>query len=626
MLNTKSIRHWIVLSIISAFAFLQSSDVSAAEYVPGEVIVKLRGKAGSLGSSAFMGKMSTEGKMKLKSSWKGLNMHHFSLKQGESVESIIAELKNDPDVEYAEPNYILRATAQVAQQKDLEAPMTLEQIQSTVGAEAVAQTFAPIDLSQAWAQETPNLAAPIVAVIDTGLDYNHSVFVNSGAVWSNAGEIAGNGIDDDHNGFVDDVRGWNFVNGSNDPDDDDAHGHGTHVSGIILGTTQNIFASPIAAAKIRIMPLKFLDSTGSGTTSAAVQAIYYAVNNGAKVLNNSWGGGSWSNSLITALTYAYNHDVAVVAAAGNSGTDNDVAPLYPASYPIPNIISVAASSDWDTLAGFSNYGVNSVHVASPGLSIRSTLPGNVYGYLSGTSMATPFVSGIAALMVREAPSMNGYQVKELIMQSAESISAFSGKVSTGARINVNNSILSAKAAVVDNSQPSFSASSAMRDPASATQVAGCGRVADIHSQGNGGGGAPPPPLQQNLGFFLLLLVMFSPVFLNVYLRSRKTDISRRRHPRYQISSSVKLKVGETELVGDVSTISLGGAQLNTQALLDQGGIVTMTIASPDGKDQIQVQGKVVWREECKSYGVQFANAEETALAAISRWTQSLVKI
>lgn len=614
-----------ILSILVASAFLKPTLSFAAEYVPGEVIVKLRGKAGSFSSGAFLGKATAEGKMKLKSSWKGLNMHHFSLKQGESVEATVADLQKNPDVEFAEPNYIFRATQGVAQQKDLEAPMSLEQIQATVGAQAVAQTFAPIDLSQAWSHETPGLAPPIVAVIDTGIDYNHSVFVNSGALWTNPGEIPGNGIDDDGNGYIDDVQGWNFVAGTNNPYDDDTHGHGTHVSGIILGTTQDIFASPIAAAKIRIMPLKFLDSNGSGTTSAAVQAIYYAVNNGAKVINNSWGGGSYSNSLISALNYAYTHDVAVIAAAGNNGSDNDVNPMYPSSYPIPNIVSVAATSDWDTLTGFSNYGATTVHVASPGLSIRSTLPGNVYGYLSGTSMATPFVSGIAALIVRESPTMNGYQVKEVILDSAQAITGLSGKVSTGARINVDNSIVSAKSAVVATSQPNFDASSAMRSTAS-TSAAGCGRVSDIRAlDKNGGGGEPPPPLQQNLGFFLLLLVMFSPVFLNVYLRSRKSEISRRRHPRYQISSSVKLKVGDRELIGDVSTISLGGAQLNTQALLDQGGIVTMTIASPDGKDQIQVQGRVVWREECKSYGVQFANAEETTLAAISRWTQSLVK-
>lgn len=233
-------------------------------------------------------------------------------------------------------------------------------------------------------------------------------------------------------------------------------------------------------------------------------------------------------------------------------------------------------------------------------------------------MATPFVSGIAALIVRESPSMNGYQVKELIMNSAEAVASLSGKVYTGARINVNTSVVSAKTSPVDPTQPSFDANSAMRAPASRGEsgAAGCGRVGNV---------SETHPEMKNLGFFLMLLVMFLPVFLNVYLRSAKTDHSRRRHPRYQISSAVKLRVGDQELVADVSTISLGGAQLNTQAMLDQGGIITMTIASPDGKDQIQVQGKVVWREECKSYGVQFANTNETALAAISRWTQSLVK-
>lgn len=621
-----SVRSRILFSVFCAFVFQHSSIAFAAEYVPGEVIVKLRGKQDSFDSTAFLGKQKAKGKLKLKRSYKGLNMHHFDVKD-QSVEESIDELKNDPAVLYAEPNYILKIR-QVMEPQDAQPAMTLSQLQAQAqnnGSQAIVQTSAPIDLSSAWAAETPNLAEPIVAVIDTGIDYNHSVFVGSNAIWTNSGEIANNNIDDDNNGYVDDIRGWNFAYGTKNPYDDDLHGHGTHVAGIILGTTQDIFASPIAPAKIKLMALKFLDSSGSGTTSNAVSAIYYAVNNGAKVINNSWGGGSWSNSLLDALSYAYSQEVAVVSAAGNSGSNNDVSPLYPASYPIPNIISVAATSDWDTLTGFSNYGANTVHVASPGLSIRSTLPGDVFGFLSGTSMATPFVSGVAALVVRESPTMNGYQVKQLVFSSSETVGVLSGKIYTGSRINVHNSVVSAKAAVVSASQPAFDAAS-VRAPSSdrSAAQAGCGRVSTLSSSQSEG--EPPAPPMQNLGFFMLLMIMLSPVLLNIYLRTQRSDKSRRRHPRYQISSQVKLKVGERELIGDVSTISLGGAQLNTEALLDQGGIVTMTIASPDGKDQIQVQGRVVWREECKSYGVQFANAEENTLAAISRWTQALVKI
>lgn len=290
-------------TLIAAFVFLTSSLVFAAEYVPGEVIVKLRGKMNSFESTAFMGKASAEGKLKLKSSYKGLNLHHFALKNGESVEDAIAELSKDPSVQFAEPNYVIRLSQPVEEKNEM--PMSLEQIQAATGSLAISQTLAPIDLNAAWNSETVGLASPVVAVLDTGIDYNHSVFVNSGAIWQNPGEIAGNGVDDDGNGYIDDVRGWNFSNGTNNPYDDDSHGHGTHVSGIILGTTQNILAFPIAAARIKIMPLKFLDSNGSGTTSSAVQALYYAVNNGAKVINNSWGGGSWSNSLVAALGYAY---------------------------------------------------------------------------------------------------------------------------------------------------------------------------------------------------------------------------------------------------------------------------------------------------------------------------------
>lgn len=621
-----SIRHLLVCGLLVSLTSVAHAQVVTREYVPGEIIVKLKGKAKTLQSQAFVGKAVSEKSMSLKGSWAGLNMHHFALKAGQGVEEVIREMQNDPDVEYVEPNYIVRRQSTGIEGE----PVAMSEVQSAASSggtySTYAQTSAPIQLSQAWAAMSAGKTPPVVAIIDTGIDFNHAVFTGSGAIWTNPNEIPSNGIDDDKNGYIDDVHGWNFVANSNSPADDD--GHGTHCAGIVLGTTQDITASPIAAAQVRIMPLKFLDANGSGSTADAVKAIYYAVNNGAQVLSNSWGGGGFSSSLLDAITYAYNHKVAFVAAAGNASTNNDSSPTYPANYNVPNMISIAATSDLDGLASFSNYGASTVHVGSPGVSIWSTYPTNMYARLSGTSMATPFVAGLAALILREAPSMTGYQVKNLIFGGAQSVSSLQTKTTTKSRINVYNSVVAAKTSTVDPNQPSYDSSMARApassDSAAAPSLGGCGLVSKmIRDSGGDDGGSFSGP-QKNLSFFALLIVLIAPVLVSLALRQRSGKYQR-RFARYQIDSSVRLRFGDRELVGQVSTISLGGVQLNTDAWLEKGGVVKMSIRSPDGRDELEVEGKVVWSEEHKRYGVAFANADDSVLANISRWTQSLLK-
>lgn len=605
--------------ILGDFAHAQNAE---PEFVPGEIIVKLKGSAKTMKSQAFIGKSVSEQSMTLKGSWSGLNMHHFKLNSANEMKAKLAELKADPDVEYAEPNYILRLSPTKA---GAEGSMSMEEARSTVGASstygAMAQTGAPIQLANAWGAETSGKTPPIVAIIDTGVDYNHEIFTGSGSIWTNTREIAGNGIDDDSNGYVDDVRGWNFVANSNSPLDDD--NHGTHVAGIVLGSTQDILAFPLAAAKIRIMPLKFLDGMGVGTTSDAVKAIYYAVNNGASVINNSWGGGGYSNSLVDAVAYAYAKRVVFVAAAGNSALNNDVTPTYPASYSIPGIISVAATTDSDGLASYSNYGAQTVHLGSPGSSIWSSLPNQSYGRSSGTSMATPFVAGIAAMMVRENPLLSAFQIKDLIMKSTQSIASLQTKTVTKGRLNAYNSVLAAKATTGVTDQPSFTA--ATRAPAAEESgAAGCGLVKTLIDDASG-----PSGPNRNVAFFGLLLLFAAPVLIALSMR-QKNGKSRRRFPRYQIASQVTMSVGGRELKGQVSSISMGGVQLATDASdpdawLENGGVVSMTIKSPDGREQINVAGKVVWVEEKKRYGVAFEGADTSVLNSIGRWTASLLK-
>lgn len=268
-----------------------------------------------------------------------------------------------------------------------------------------------------------------MAVVDTGMDYSHNDLKAN--VWVNRGELADNGVDDDGNGYVDDVRGWDFANGDNDPFDD--HSHGTHVSGTLGASGNNGIGVAGVNWRVRIMPLKFLDQCGSGSTDDAVSAILYAKKMGAAVINASWGGGDSSRALQDAIK-AFGGPF--VAAAGNDGKDNDSEPSYPAAYPLPNIIAVAATDSNDLLADFSNYGASSVDLAAPGVDIYSTLPDQDYGLNSGTSMAAPHVTGAVALLKSYAPGLSTAQIKSVLMRASDKQASLRGKVGSGGRLNV----------------------------------------------------------------------------------------------------------------------------------------------------------------------------------------------
>jgi len=234
----------------------------------------------------------------------------------------------------------------------------------------------------------------IVAVIDTGIDYQHEDLADN--IWTNTGEIPGDGIDNDKNGFIDDIHGYDFVNNDGDPMDDNVHG--THVAGTIGAVGNNKKGVVGVNWSAQIMAVKFLNKNGSGYLSDAIKAIAYARENGAWILNNSWGGGGYSQAMADEITRVEEAHLLFVAAAGNSGMNTDQYPHYPSSYLHPNIISVASIDEGENRSYFSNYGKYSVDIAAPGSNILSTLPGNRYGRLSGTSMATPHVSGAAALL------------------------------------------------------------------------------------------------------------------------------------------------------------------------------------------------------------------------------------
>lgn len=594
----------VCLALGHASAFAQNPN-----YVSGEIIVRLRGAAGTPENYAFMGKAAVEKEMVLKGSWSKMNLYHFGLKKGQTVEGAIAELRQDPNVLYAEPNFILAKSAEVGFQQTFSAEaIHASAVQSQTEYMA---TGADIGVQSVWSASGSTPAVrPIVAVIDTGLDTTHSVFVGAGALWTNPNEIPGNGIDDDGNGYIDDIHGWNYVDNSGTMYDDD--GHGTHVSGIILSIDQNVYTTPLHQSKIALMPLKFLNSSGVGTTANAIRAIYYAANMGASVLNNSWGGADYSAALHEAVAYTYTKGALFVAAAGNSGTDNDSAPMFPASYNVPNVVSVAATTDYDYLASFSNFGVSTVLLGSPGVYILSTIPNNLFGTSSGTSMAAPFVSGTAGQMKVNSPEMLGYQLKTILSGNISTVNQLSGKVTTGGRLNSSSAVAYAKTADVDTSQPPYSIDYQDRNLASSiVSGGGCGTVRAL------GDGAPPiGPAAIAVGLVLL------PLIVLIALRIRAPS-NRRRHERFKINSDVRISVGDRELVGSISTISLGGVQVNTSALLQDGGLVTLAISSPDGGEKVEVAGRVVWSEANKAYGVAFDKTPQSVLSRIADWTRGL---
>ncbi|MGF1538075.1 MAG: S8 family peptidase, partial [Elainellaceae cyanobacterium] len=343
-------------------------------------------------------------------------------------------------IEYLQPNYTLSADT-VSATLDNSSPATASNVVATEttdfrrlwGLENLGQTGgvvdADIDAPEAWAVSTGQDV--VVGVIDTGIDYTHPDLVEN--IWTNPGEIPDNGIDDDGNGYVDDYYGYDFANNDSDPWDD--NGHGTHVAGTIAASGSNQLGSVGVAPNAQVMALKFLDENSSGSTFNAIRAIEYAMVMGADLTNNSWGGSGYSQALQDAIAATAYVGQVFVAAAGNAGIDIDSEPEYPASYDLDNIISVGASDASDQLASFSNYGATSVDIAAPGVGIYSTLPGGDYGFLSGSSMATPHVTGVAALVLSAYPNLPPEELKAILLESADLRPGLINTVASERRLN-----------------------------------------------------------------------------------------------------------------------------------------------------------------------------------------------
>jgi thermitase len=325
---------------------------------------------------------------------------------------------------------------------------------------------------QAWSK-TKGVQDVVVAVIDTGIDYTHEDLVDN--LWHNPGEagaLGTDGIDNDNNGYIDDVIGWDFASNDNKPFDLTAGmmdmllsggnpGHGTHCSGNVAARADNGKGITGVAPGVRIMGLRFISEKGQGTSADAIKAIKYAVTNGAKVLSNSWGSEGEdpadkdASALKDAIKFAMDHGVLFVAAAGNGhqgvgyDNDSDAKPGVPASYPIENIISVAAINEAGALGAFSNWGARTVHIAAPGVKVFSTvtqsahysdtvidMPGVITATWDGTSMATPHVAGAAALYMSIHPEKGWRETKDAILNSAKKNPALQGKMVSGGQLDV----------------------------------------------------------------------------------------------------------------------------------------------------------------------------------------------
>jgi subtilisin family serine protease len=356
----------------------------------------------------------------------------------ESADLVAAQYRSLPEVEYAEPVFELSIEEVGASPVTPRDPRFVEQWALFNDGTRGGTKGADISAPDAWSVTTGSDKV-VVAVLDSGVDYTHSDLASN--MWIRPSNIPM--YEDKDLGEIQDLHGYNALENSADPMDD--NGHGTHCAGIIGAEGGNDIGIAGVNWKVQIMPLKFMNAGGYGTTKDAIEAINYVIDRkkagvNVRVISASWGSTMKSRGLEDVIRKAYEAGILFVAASGNATTNNDRTPHYPSSYNVPNVISVAALDRNDQLATFSNYGPKSVAIAAPGVDILSTWLGDEYEEKSGTSMATPVVSGVAALIAAESPKITVDDLRERILASVDPLPSLKGKIVTGGRINAAKAV------------------------------------------------------------------------------------------------------------------------------------------------------------------------------------------
>lgn len=430
------------MPVLALAAELGNSGVMATQakiqnnlkkYKEGEIVVKFKSGRSALNLLQTRSKYNLKEKRVLDHSTTKL----LTFDPRTPVDQVIKELKDSGQVEYAEPNYVRKKASMTDPLYGLQWGLrnTGQSIDSNPGTAGF-----DMGAEYAWSQTKGNTSV-IVGVIDTGIDINHPEL--KGQIWKNPGEIPGDGIDNDNDGYIDDVYGWDFANDDNTVfDSADYDDHGTHVAGIIAAKNDS-FGVVGVAPNVKIMPLKFLTADG-GTIADEIEALSYAKAKGVKIINMSLGGYGFSQAEYDAIK---NMDALIVAASGNEGANNDDSdPSYPASYDLPNIISVAAMDNNGQIPYWSNYGATTVDLAAPGVDIVSTIPGDngnyafAYTYFSGTSMAAPFVTGTAALLLSKYTSFSPLTIKDCILDTTNYLPFSAGKVHTMGMLHAGRAV------------------------------------------------------------------------------------------------------------------------------------------------------------------------------------------
>jgi len=416
-----------IANVTTEAAAAVAAKYEGQDMIPGELIVKLNPgmEAGLMSDFAgdYGGKMVEKFDIPqgIFKSFGG-DLVRIKLPAGIDYSEAVAAMKDDSRVAYAEPNlvYTLDDVQQgEGQQPPKEDPSNPNDLNEKLwGLNNDGQTGgtagADVSAKEAWAIQTGDGSdnGPLIAVIDTGIDYNHPDLKAN--MWTNPGEIAGDGIDNDGNGVIDDVHGYNAYADNGDPMD--GHSHGTHCSGTIAGVGNNGEGVTGVMQDANLMGVKIFSDQGRTSVDAIVRGIMYAGKMGADITSNSWGGGGRSEAIYDAFRTT---DALHVIAAGNSGYDNDKRDNFPSNYDLDSIVAVAATDHNDAKARFSQYGAKNVDVSAPGVDIYSTINGGGYASYSGTSMATPHVSGGAGLLMSQYPEMSDAEIKDRLIYGSE---------------------------------------------------------------------------------------------------------------------------------------------------------------------------------------------------------------